>query len=241
MPSRGVLAQVALCVLLSAAAFADGGELDGLIEPFEVVQVSSQVSGILDTLAVERGDRVEAGQVLARLKVGTERLGVELAEARLAFNERRAERNEELFKKQLVSTHEIDELKTEILISRLQLEDARERLAMRTVRSPIRGVVADRMLAAGEYVGTDPILVVAQVDPLNVEVIVPIARLGTLHKGMEAEVRPEAPIGGIYRGKVVIVDRVVDAASGTFGVRLEVENRDLRLPAGLKCKVKFLE
>jgi hypothetical protein len=37
----------------------------------------------------------------------------------------------------------------------------------------------------------------------------------------------------------VIVDRVVDAASGTFGVRLELSNSDLRLPAGRKCNVTF--
>jgi multidrug efflux pump subunit AcrA (membrane-fusion protein) len=38
---------------------------------------------------------------------------------------------------------------------------------------------------------------------------------------------------------VTVVDRVVDAASGTFGVRLEVPNPNYRLPAGLKCKARF--
>ena len=241
MSIGGILRIIACCLLLAARLAADEGELDGLIEPFEIVEVSSQVPGIVDSVAVERGDRVEVNQVLVRLKAGLERLGVELAEAHLAFNRRRAGRNEELVKKQLVSTHEKDELETEVLISRLQLEDARERLAMRTVRSPSQGVVVERLLVPGEYVGTEPIMTIARIDPLNVEVIVPLARWGTITKGMRAEVRPEAPVGGVYQGEVVIVDRVVDAASGTFGVRVEVANRDHRLPAGLKCKVSFVK
>jgi len=39
--------------------------------------------------------------------------------------------------------------------------------------------------------------------------------------------------------RVTVVDRVIDAASGTFGVRLALPNPDLKLPAGLKCRVKF--
>jgi len=47
------------------------------------------------------------------------------------------------------------------------------------------------------------------------------------------------PEAFFYGAKVTVVDRVVDAASGTFGVRLELPNPNYRLPAGLKCKVPF--
>lgn len=60
-----------------------------------------------------------------------------------------------------------------------------------------------------------------------------------LKVGMRAKVIPEAPIGGQYTAEVKIVDKVIDAASGTFGVRLELPNPNYRLPAGLKCKVIF--
>ena len=66
-----------------------------------------------------------------------------------------------------------------------------------------------------------------------------MALLGKITTSMRAEVQPEAPMGGSYTATVTVVDRVVDAASGTFGVRLELPNRDYRLPAGLKCKVRF--
>lgn len=239
----GRLAQAAaFCWLsLGATLSAQEQDLDGLIEPYDVVEVSSRVPGILDEVTVERGDLVEKEQVLARLKDSLEKIAVKLARARVEFSTRRAERNEELYQAQLVSVHEKDELETEILINKLQVEEVVEILSMRTIRSPIKGVVVERSRAPGESVGADPILTIARIDPLNVEVIVPVERFGTIAKGMRAEVRPEAAVGGMYVGEVVIVNQVIDAASGTFGVRVELPNPDYKLPAGLKCKVRFLK
>jgi membrane fusion protein (multidrug efflux system) len=234
---------VCLLALLSTVVTARGagyGDLEGLIEPSELVEVSSQVPGVLEEVTVERGDRVEKDQVLARLKSGVENAAVALARASVEFGRRKGERNEELYRKQLISIHDKDELETEVLISELQLREASERLELRTIRSPIQGVVVKRSREKGEYVGEGPIMTVARIDPLHVEVIVPVERLGTVRKGMRAQVRPCSPVGGVYTAKVVIVDQVVDAASGTFGVRLELPNPSYRLPAGVRCKVRFL-
>ena len=56
---------------------------------------------------------------------------------------------------------------------------------------------------------------------------------------MKAKVFPEEPIGGKYIARVVIVDQVIDAASGTFGIRLELPNNKYKIPAGLRCQVEF--
>jgi multidrug efflux pump subunit AcrA (membrane-fusion protein) len=99
--------------------------------------------------------------------------------------------------------------------------------------------VVERLLAPGETAGRSPILKLAQIDPLRVEVFAPVALLGKIRTGMRARVVPEAPLNGAHTARVIVVDRVVDPASGTFGVRLELANGDYRLPAGLKCKVRF--
>jgi RND family efflux transporter MFP subunit len=217
-----------------------GGDLEGFFEPYEVVKIAAQAPGILDEVAVKRGDFVKKGQVIARFKSGVERATVEYFRAKAEFGSRKSARNEELARKQLISANEKDELDTDIQLSRLQLQEAGEKLRMRTIVSPIDGVVTRKSHNAGEYVGEDDIVTVAKIDPLNVEVIVPAARFGMIAKGQSADVRPDHPVGGAYRATVVIVDRIIDAASGTFGVRLELPNSDLKLPAGLKCKVKFL-
>ena len=69
---------------------------------------------------------------------------------------------------------------------------------------------------------------------------VPLSEFGRLHAGMRAEVYPEYPIGGKYDAVVAVVDPVFDAASGTMGVRLDLPNPKLLLPAGLKCRVRFI-
>jgi hypothetical protein len=51
---------------------------------------------------------------------------------------------------------------------------------------------------------------------------------------------PERPVGGRYETAVKVVDRIVDAASGTFGVRLELPNRKQTIPSGVRCRVQFL-
>ena len=58
---------------------------------------------------------------------------------------------------------------------------------------------------------------------------------------MRGAVTPEIPVSKTYTAKVFVVDRVVDAASGTFGARLELPNPDYCLPPGLRRKVVFLK
>ena len=79
----------------------------------------------------------------------------------------------------------------------------------------------------------------AQIDPLNVEVIIPVQYYGKITRDILAEVRPLGPIDGTYETKVKMIDKVIDAASGTFGVRLEIPNPGNKIPAGLRCEVKF--
>jgi multidrug efflux pump subunit AcrA (membrane-fusion protein) len=130
-------------------------------------------------------------------------------------------------------------METEIKKDEAILHQVSAKLEMKTIRSPVDGVVVKVDLAAGEYVGEKPIMTIVQIDPLNVEVVVPVSEYGTIKKGMYADVRPEDPVGGVHPGKVTIVDRVVNAASGSFGVRVELPNPNLLIPSGLKCNVKF--
>jgi multidrug efflux pump subunit AcrA (membrane-fusion protein) len=184
---------------------------EGMMEPHVTVSVASQVPGILEEVLVQRGDVVTKGQVLATLRAGVEKADMEQASALLDFNRRKLVRNNELVAKGNVSANDEDEMATEV-----------------------------KKDAAGEYVGEKPIMTIAQIDPLNVEVVVPVSEYGTIKKDMRAEVRPESPVGGVYMGKVTIVDRVVNAASGSFGVRVELPNHNLAIPSGLKCIVRFM-
>lgn len=228
-------------VLLWCIPICDASEfLECIIEPRITVEFRSQSPGILDEVLVDRGDRIKKGQIIARLKYGVEEAVVQQTRTLLDFARRKNERNRDLSARNLIAQQEKDEIETEMRKLEKQLLEAEERLKLRTIRSTIDGIVIERVLYAGEYAGENtPILKASAIDPLNVEVVVPIRLYGTIKKGMRADVHPEEPVGGIHKGEVTIVDQVMDAASGTFGVRVELANREYLIPAGLKGKIQF--
>lgn len=224
----------------ASAAMGTSFELEGFLEARETVEVGSQTPGVLDEILVDRGDYVTKGQPLARLKSNIEKAAVDLARAHVEFNERKVNRSEELAREKLIAPYEKDELETELLIRKLELQQAMEQLNQKTILSPVNGLVLERSSSPGEYVGENiKLLTLVQIDPLNVEVVASVEYYGRIKKNMKALVYPEKPVGGEYQATVSIVDQVVDAASGTFGVRLDLPNKDLKLPAGLKCRVRF--
>ncbi len=225
-----------------ANAQSDGLYEDGLecvLEPNTRIDISAAVAGVLDQVLVQRGDRVESGQVLATLVSGPEEAAVELAKARVEFGKRKAVRNEDLYQKELISIHEKDEMDTEIQISSLQLKQAEELLKLRKILSPIDGVVIERERDPGEYVETEPLLTVVSLDPLNVEAVAPAEMYGKIKTGMRGKVKVLAPKSKTYNAEVTLIDQVIDAASGTIRVRLALPNPKNRIPAGRRCFVKF--
>lgn len=244
-------------------AHAETIEYDGLIEPHEVVDIGSPTEGIVAAVSVDRSSRVKKGQILVTLESSVERATLEKAEAIAAFDgEIGLQQTQLAFAKRVydrfktvaaISIQEKDQAKTEIALTeqrlkkaqesltlaKLELKKARILLARRAIRSPISGVVVDRYVSPGEYVSSRPLLRVAQIDPLRVEVIVPAQMFGRIQPGMTATVIPELPAYEAREATVGIVDRVIDSASSTFGVRLELPNNDLQLPSGLRCTVRF--
>ncbi|QOZ52190.1 efflux RND transporter periplasmic adaptor subunit [Bradyrhizobium sp. CCBAU 53338] len=243
------------------------GQFDCLIQPKMVLKLGTSVPGLLNEVLVDRGDVIKKGDVVARLESGVEQAAVLLAKARaendatvrssiakLEFQRRKDERSKLLRKNDAVSVavadeaetsarvaeQDVEEAKVNFALAGLELARANEVLKLRTIRSPIDGVVVERKLGPGEYAFDQAhLLTISQIDPLLVEVFVPLSQFGKIHVGASAEVLPEAPVGGRYTARVTVVDQVFDAASGTIGVRLELPNPNYALPAGLKCRVRF--
>jgi len=218
-----------------------GDDMDCMVEPHIVASLGSPVEGTLSEVLVDRGALVSKGQVVARLHSKVEEATVNLKAAQEDFGKRKVERNEELYKKQLISANEKDELETQTRIAGLELQQQQRVLEQRTIRSPFNGVVVERLLSPGERVGDGKILKLAQIDPLNVEVIAPVEMFGRVKTGTVGEVQFQPLLPGTFKATVVVVDRLVDAASGTFGVRLNLPNPAGRVPAGIKCSVRFLK
>lgn len=237
-----------------------------LIEPDRVAEVGSQVVGLVERLAVERGESVAAGQPLLTLRADVERANAGAAETRsridadvlaakasLDLAEQKARRAEALVAQGFISTQAVDQARGEAEVARQKLSQVRgqqriwlderhvanAQLALRTVRSPFAGVVVERYVNPGERVEDRPLMRVAVINPLRVELMVPTSQYGSLSPGDKLSIRPELPGVDAVVATVRHVDQVIDAASNTFRVRLTLPNPNNRLPAGLRCKAEL--
>ena len=259
------LASVALLPDMKADANEAG--FDCVINPAIVVRIGSPVSGLIDAVHVDRGDTVAKGQEVARLRSeieqanvalrreeATSQAEVEAQRARLELSTTLLERTEQLVARKVSAAGELDRARAEVevikrelamaemrqRIAGLELERAESQLGQRSIVSPIDGVVTERALFAGEFLHQEAhVVTIAQLDPLFVEAFLPVDLYDSLTTGMTISVLPNPPVSGRFEGKVEVIDRVFDAASSTFGVRIHLDNRDLAIPAGHRCKLRF--
>lgn len=237
-----------------------------LIEPEQVADVGSPVTGVIERLPVALGDAVEAGQTLAMLRADVERANagvaalrsqvdaeVKAAQANVVLARQKVDRARQLLAQDFVSAQAVEQAvaEAEVAVQKLKMAQSQQRiygqeqavaqaqLGLRTLRSPIRGVVVERYSNLGERVEDRPVIRVASIDPLRVSLMVPIAQYGQVAVGDTLSIRPELPGLDALRATVQYVDKVVDAASNTFRVRLTLPNPDHRLPGGLRCKADW--
>ena len=229
------------------------------------LKIGSPVATTVSTVAVDRGDHVRKGDIIARLESRVEEAEIAVSAARaqdssdmssraakVEFAQSEAARGESLLQNNNIARQKVDELRTNLRVAQqelqaslsahrvaeLDLQRAKALLEQKIIRSPIDGTVVSRLLGPGEYVHQDTQIVeIANITPLNVEAYPPVKFFGTIKVGAQAVVRPDAPVGSSFTATVTIVDQVFDAGSGTFGVRLSLPNKDGTLPGGLRCRV----
>ncbi len=267
--ARTILRIALAAALATGFAQAHAGSFECLIEPWQTVEIRSPVEGLIDKVLVQRGDQVRKGQVLAELVSAAERSAVDLARyrsrmegpiaqsrTRLDYAARKLTRATELAQQHFTSVEARDQADAERRVAESELQAAIENrelakiehlhavdlLNLRTMVSPFKGVVVDRMLNPGDIAeagtGRKAMLKIAQIDPLRVDVVLPAELFGRLKPGTKATVVPQGA-GGRYTATVKLVDLVIDAASATFVARLELPNPKLSLPVGLRCQAEF--
>lgn len=241
-----------------------------LIEPTQQVNVGSPVTGLIEKIHVKRGSMVKKSQIIATLQASVEQAAaqlakykseqkatLQLAERKMQFAKSKFERRQAMALDKLMPEQERDDAEAEYRLAEAEWLLAQEnhqlaiyeyqqqqaQLALRTLRSPINGVVIEQNAYAGEVVeansNSKPLLKLAQIDPLRVQVILPQSAFGQISVGQSVQISPEKPLTGQYTAQVKTVDKVLDAASGTFVVFLSLANKSLNIPAGLRCQAAF--
>ena len=199
----------------------------------EEVTLSSQVEGQLERLAVDLGDHVTAGQVLAEVDDSSARAQLREVEARLAKARADEARGRELMKTNVISPQEYEQMQTNVAVAEAQRDGMNVTLQHKQVRSPLTGAVVKRLVSAGEYVrpGT-PLFDLVADDPLKLRGDVPERFAEELAVGQPVQVKVDAYPNDAFEGRLLRVSPAANAENRSITVEATVPNADHRLKPG---------
>lgn len=269
--AAGPVAKLPVCglVMLLAGwgfhAHAVERSFDCLIDPSDIVSVSSPVSGEIRKMAVGRGDIVEEGQLIVELddRLAKANLDVDMERANMgkeiaALNtivlhaSTNTDRVEQLYSRKIfapaqLTSHQaaLEDSKLRLIrsesalrLAQLVVERSRVQLEMKSIYSPLSGIVQDKHLSRGELAREEvPILTLVQIDPLYVETYIPSRHYEDVNVGDRLVVRSSQIDNRELTARVIVKNRFLDPGSGTFGVRLELPNKEWQIQPGIRCSV----
>jgi len=252
------------CLLVPISASAQA-VTECIVNAAQVARVGAASRGVLARFGVGRADTVRTGDVMAELEASQEDSEVRLARLRLSSDiavrlarrkaetaEANAARLTTLLQNNLVPKSEQENALLEARTARLEEEEAvlQQKIAAeqleaalaarerKRIRAPFDGVVTDKLMSVGElYNEQEPVVVVARIDPLHVEAYLPAARRAGISLGDTVDVVLESRER--VQAVIDVIDPVLDAATGTFGIRLRLSNPEGRFLAGQSCAIHF--
>ncbi|MCH8474692.1 MAG: efflux RND transporter periplasmic adaptor subunit [Opitutales bacterium] len=214
--------------------------VEGLVQPYREVIVSSPVQAVIIELPVREGDTVVAGDLLLRLYDQPEVLEKKRTEAALEKREFENRGAQNLFAERLISEDEALARRIELDLSRLQFELAAEQVERRRILSPLGGIVVERHLEEGEMatVGQELFRVV-DLSRVYVQLFMTLPESRAFPVDQAVEVFfPETGVLEPLHGEVVFIDPRVDPASGLLRVRVLVDNEDGLAKPGIRAQVR---
>ena len=211
------------------------------IETEEAVQVFPQVSGLVERIAAEEGDRVEAGDTLLYIEDEQLRVNYQEAKVNLEFQEGNFRRNEEMFKRKLLSDQDYETKRFEVEQARLRYDRARLELKHATVVAPFSGVITERYVQVGARVSSRlAALRFNQTGRHDCPRICAWAVFNASGKGTKGCHRVDFLPDKQFDGWVKRISPVVDPRSGTFKVTVGVSDRFEALRPGIFVSVRIV-
>ncbi|MEM7610194.1 MAG: efflux RND transporter periplasmic adaptor subunit [Pseudomonadota bacterium] len=204
------------------------------LEAFEEAVVVAKVGGEVREILVEEGDRVESGDVLARLDGDRLRLELQQAEANLAKLQQEYQRQVELNERGLVAASAFETTKYELDALRAANRMAELEYRYTTIRAPISGVISQRDIKVGNTIDRNAAtFTLTALDPLVAYLFIPEREFGRIAAGQAVKLTIDALPGTQFDGTIARISPTVDAESGTFKATVKVDDDQQRVKPGM--------
>ncbi|HNY49605.1 MAG TPA: efflux RND transporter periplasmic adaptor subunit [Smithella sp.] len=223
-------------------------ETTGSLRADEEVMVSSEVDGIVKSIKVEEGSAVSKGSLLVEINQTDYRLdkqraeaAMKQAEASLANVKSEFQRKESLYKEELITRQQYDDISTRVILAeadlakaKSMLETSAERLARTRIYSPLNGMVKEKKVSSGDFARTSlPLLHLIKVDPLKLNFTVSEKDIADLKTGQDVDFTVDSFPGKKFSGKVNLIYPNVEERTRTLQAEAIVPNADRVLKPGL--------
>ncbi len=203
--------------------------------------VVTKTSGVVLEIMVEEGDKVAAGQVLARLDSDRQRLNMKQSEANLRKLENDFKRQQEMIERKLISQDVYDRSRYDLDTQRAAYDIARLEMSYTEIRAPIGGVVSKRNVKVGNLIQLNqPLFKIDDFDPLEAMIDVPEREMRLIKPDQPVQMLVDALPDTVFTGSVARVSPVVDATTGTFRVVAQFKDDSGRLRSGMFGRVRVV-
>jgi membrane fusion protein (multidrug efflux system) len=210
----------------------------GSVVAINGASLSSEVSGIVDTIDFESGDDVKPGQTLLTLRTNNDPAVLAQLQATAAVDESNYERDRKQFRADAVSAAQVDTDRATYLAAQAQVQGQLADMAEKIVKAPFAGTLGIRQVNLGQYLaaGTE-IVSLQQLDPLFVDFYLPQQALAQIKTGQPVTVSVDAFPGQAFPGTISAINAVVDTATRTIQIRARIPNSSLLLRPGMFATV----
>jgi membrane fusion protein (multidrug efflux system) len=206
----------------------------GSVVAINGANLSSEVSGIVDTIDFQSGDTVALGQTLLTLRSNNDPAMLAQLQATAAVDDSNYERDRKQFHADAVSAAQVDTDRATYLAAQAQVQGQLAEIAEKVVKAPFAGTLGIRQVDVGQYLaaGTE-IVSLQQLDPLFVDFYLPQQALAQVKTGLPVTVSIDAFPGQKFPGMISAINSVVDTASRTVQLRATIQNASLLLRPGM--------
>ena len=199
--------------------------LNAILEADREVDVFAQTFGKIIELTIEEGDRVSAGQLLARLEDAVQSLAVERARAAVEQEQATLRRAEGLYDRNLMSENDYERIGLSLRNAELTLQEAELGLTYTRIYSPLTGIVAQRLVDLGDRIDQSrPLFKLVDRNTLRLSTWVSESNLPNLRIGQEASIFSTANPEERFTARLIRISPIVDPTYGKVKVTFEVPN-----------------
>jgi membrane fusion protein (multidrug efflux system) len=213
---------------------ADTFDLPAVVEPNRIVTIASEVSGRIERIPPEEGNKVSAGDLLVKLNTDLIRPDFESAKAQVERDQIEFDRMTNLTKENAVTQRDLDNATSQLAISKARLEGIRARLERTSILAPTSGVLNDLLVEEGEYVDAGkPVAQIVDTDTVKVVVEIPERDISFFSIGGKAEIFSNTiDPNESLAGTITFISELADSKTRTTRTEITLNNKKRLLRSG---------